>query len=241
MSFTNLSRIHDVALQNLPVVLCLDRAGVVGEDGATHHGMFDLAAYRAIPGCVVAAPADSTELKMLMYSALHHEGGPYIIRYPRGGAEGVPYKDAPFTEMVPGKGEVLRSGEKVAIVAIGHCSMRALGAADMIEAKLGFVPTVIDIRFLKPMDEALVLETARSHGYVVTVEDGCLTGGLYGAVTELLARHNLHPVITGLGIPDNFIEQDTQKAQRAACKIDEVGIAQTVENIFSKKVLENKE
>lgn len=233
--------IHDVALQQLPVVLCFDRGGVVGEDGPTHHGVFDLAAYRCVPGAVVCSPRNELELKNMMYSGLRSTTGPYIIRYPRGGAEGTPYKEAPYTELTPGKGELLQKGEKIALIGIGHCSSRAMEASALIKEKLGFAPTVIDIRYIKPMDEELVLEAARTHGHIVTVEDGCLTGGLNGAVAELLERNGLHTQLTGLGIPDRFIGQDTQKAQRAACKIDKDGIAETVENIFSKKVLENKE
>lgn len=226
--------IHDVALQHLPVVLCFDRGGVVGEDGPTHHGVFDMAAYRSVPGAVVCSPRNELELKNMMYSGLCSATGPYIIRYPRGGAEGVPYKDEPYTELVPGKSELLQKGEKVAILAIGHCATRAMEASAIIKEKLGFAPTVIDMRFIKPMDEEAVIEAARAHGHIVTVEDGCLAGGLGGAVAELLERNNLHPVLTSLGIPDEFISQDTQKAQRAACNIDKDGIAGTIENIFSK-------
>lgn len=226
--------IHDVALQHLPVVLCFDRGGVVGEDGPTHHGVFDMAAYRSVPGAVVCSPRNELELKNMMYSGLCSATGPYIIRYPRGGAEGVPYKDKPYTELVPGKSELLQKGEKVAILAIGHCATRAMEASAIIKEKLGFAPTVIDMKFIKPMDEEAVTEAARTHGHIVTVEDGCLAGGLGGAVAELLERNDLHPVLTSLGIPDEFIGQDTQKAQRAACKIDKDGIAQTIENIFSK-------
>ena len=226
--------IHDVALQHLPVVLCFDRGGVVGEDGPTHHGVFDMAAYRSVPGAVVCSPRNELELKNMMYSGLCSATGPYIIRYPRGGAEGVPYKDEPYTELVPGKSELLQKGEKVAILAIGHCATRAMEASAIIKEKLGFAPTVIDMRFIKPMDEEAVIEAAHAHGHIVTVEDGCLAGGLGGAVAELLERNNLHPVLTSLGIPDEFISQDTQKAQRAACNIDKDGIAGTIENIFSK-------
>ena len=226
--------IHDVALQQLPVVLCFDRGGVVGEDGPTHHGVFDMAAYRSIPGAVVCSPRNELELKNMMYSGLCSATGPYIIRYPRGGAEGVPYKDEPYTELIPGKSETLQKGEKVAILAIGHCATRSMEASAIIKEKLGFAPTIIDMRYIKPMDEEAVIEVARTHGHIVTVEDGCLAGGLGGAVAELLERNNLHPVLTSLGIPDEFISQDTQKAQRAACKIDKDGIAQTIENIFSK-------
>ncbi|MDT3360534.1 MAG: 1-deoxy-D-xylulose-5-phosphate synthase [Bacteroidota bacterium] len=230
--------IHDVALQHLPVVLCFDRGGVVGEDGPTHHGVFDMAAYRSIPGAIVCSPRNELELKNMMYSGLRSQTGPYIIRYPRGGAEGVAYKDSPYKELVPGKGEELIKGENICILAIGHCATRALEAAQAVKEKLGFTPGVIDIRFLKPLDEELVLAAARNYKHIVTVEDGCLKGGLMSAVAELMESNDIHTPLHGLGIPDQFIEQDTQKAQRAFCGIDSEGITNTIENIFQKMVAE---
>ena len=217
--------IHDVALQNLPVVLCLDRAGVVGEDGATHHGMFDLAAYRAIPGCVVAAPADSTELKMLMYSALHHEGGPYIIRYPRGGAEDTPWREAPYRELPLGKAEELKAGDTVAVVAIGPCVHRAMQAAGQFGGRAG----VYNFHFLKPLDTEMLDAIASGYSKVITVEDGSLKGGLYGAVCEYYAGKM--PVV-GIGAPDTFIGHDTQAAQRRELGIDSEGIARKISEIL---------
>lgn len=228
--------IHDVALQHLPVVLCFDRGGVVGEDGPTHHGVFDMAAYRSIPGAIVCSPRNELELKNMMYSGLCSQTGPYIIRYPRGGAEGVAYKDSPYKELVPGKGEELIKGENICILAIGHCATRALEAAQTVKEKLGFTPGVIDIRFLKPLDEELVLAAARNYKHIVTVEDGCLKGGLMSAVAELMESNDIHTPLHGLGVPDQFIEQDTQKAQRAFCGIDSEGITNTIENIFQKMV-----
>lgn len=233
--------IHDIALQHLPVVLCFDRGGVVGEDGPTHQGVFDMAAYRSIPGAIVCSPRNELELKNMMYSGLCSKTGPYIIRYPRGGAEGVSYKDEPYTELDAGKGEILQKGEKVAILAIGHCASRAMEASAIIKEKLGFAPTVIDMRFVKPMDEVLVRWAAKTHDHIITVEDGCLMGGFNGAVAEFLEREHLQTRLHGLGVPDEFVVQDTQKAQRSVYKIDKDGIAEKVENIFFKKVLENKE
>ncbi|MBQ9184954.1 MAG: 1-deoxy-D-xylulose-5-phosphate synthase [Bacteroidales bacterium] len=233
--------IHDVALQRLPVVLCFDRGGVVGEDGPTHQGVFDMAAYRSIPGAIICSPRNELELKNLMFSGLCSKSGPYIIRYPRGCAEGVPYKEAPFAEITPGTGTVLKKGGRIAILALGNCVCRAMEAAAEAEEKLGLAPTVIDLRFLKPLDEPMVLEAARTHEAVLTVEDGCIKGGLYGAVAELLEREQIKTALYGLGVPDEFIAQDTQKAQRAGCGIDKQGILQKIERIFFKKVLENKE
>ena len=220
--------IHDVALQNLPVVLCFDRAGLVGEDGATHHGMFDLAAYRAIPNCVVAAPADGAELKNLMYSALQHEGGPYIIRYPRGGAEESPWRAAGFEQLPLGKAVELRRGKKVAVVAIGPGVHRALEAAEQFGDKVG----VYNFRFLKPLDTEMLDSIAKTYGKIVTVEDGSLKGGLYGAVCEYLADKATGVPVVGIGAPDEFIGHDTQAAQRRECGIDAEGISKKIKEIL---------
>ena len=215
--------IHDVALQNLPVILCFDRGGLVGEDGATHHGCFDLAAYRSIPGAVVSAPRNETELKHLMYSALRYEGGPYIIRYPRGCGEGTPWKEAPFQALPLGKGEKLLDGKGVAVLGVGPVVNRALEAALRHKADYWTAPAVYDMRFVKPLDEA-ILEEASHFRAILTLEDGCLKGGLYGAVCEWFAGKPASPLIKGLGIPDSFIGQDTRDAQLAACGLDAEGI-----------------
>ena len=220
--------IHDVALQNLPVVLCFDRAGVVGEDGATHHGMFDLAAYRAIPGCVVSAPADALELRNLMYSALKYEGGPYIIRYPRGGAENIPWRDAEFEEYPLGKAVEVRKGDTLAVVAIGPCVHRAEEAAEQFGGRVG----VYNFRFLKPLDCGMLDEIAKTYKKIITVEDGSLKGGLYGAVSEYLADKATGISVTGIGAPDKFIEHDTQAAQRRECGIDVDGISRKISEIL---------
>ena len=220
--------IHDVALQNLPVVLCFDRAGLVGEDGATHHGMFDLAAYRAIPNCVVAAPADGAELKNLMFSALRHEGGPYIIRYPRGSAEEIPWRTAEFEELPLGKAVECRKGKKVAVVAIGPSVHRALEAAEQFGDKVG----VYNFRFLKPLDTEMLDSIAKNYQKIITVEDGSLKGGLYGAVCECLADKSTKVSVTGIGAPDKFIGHDTQAAQRRECGIDAEGISEKIKEIL---------
>ena len=211
--------IHDVALQNLPVVLCFDRAGLVGEDGATHHGCYDMAAYRSIPGTVIAAPRNETELKRLMYTGLAYAGGPFIIRYPRGAGEGVPWREAPAEALPVGKGEQLLAGQGVAVLGIGPCVNRAVEAALRCGEACGSVPAVYDARFLKPLDPAL-LEALAGFRAVLTVEDGALKGGLFSAVCEYFADRPDAPSVRGVGIPDRFIPQDSQKAQRAACSLD---------------------
>ncbi|MBQ0077915.1 MAG: 1-deoxy-D-xylulose-5-phosphate synthase [Bacteroidales bacterium] len=220
--------IHDVALQKLPVVLCFDRAGLVGEDGATHCGAFDMAAYRSVPGCIISAPADELELRNLMFTALHHDAGPFIIRYPRGLGEGVQWKDAFFEELSVGKALELRRGSCVAVVAAGPCVHRALEAADAFPGKVG----VYDFRFVKPLDTEMLSSIAASYKYVLTVEDGCLSGGLYGAVCEALSESAVP--VSGLGIPDRFIAQDKQSSQRKECGIDTEGISRTLESILSR-------
>lgn len=210
--------IHDVALQNLPVVLCFDRGGLVGEDGATHHGVFDMAAYRSIPNAVVAAPSDENQLKDLMYSGLDIKGGPYIIRYPRGNGEGLDWRNHEPETMVPGHGRRLREGNGIAILAAGPFAHRAAEAADRYKAEHGDGPAVYDMIFIKPVDKDILDEVASRFSTVLTVEDGCLKGGLFGEVAEYMADREVK--VYGSGIPDRFIPQDSQKAQRKECGLD---------------------
>ena len=212
--------IHDVALQNLPVVLCFDRAGLVGEDGPTHHGCYDLAAYRSIPGIAISAPRNETELKQLMYTGLSLKDGPLIIRYPRGIGEGEPWRETPYKALPVGQGEKLLEGTGVAVLGLGPVVNRALAAALKLKADFGKAPAVFDMRFLKPLDSA-ILEEAAGYKAILTLEDGALKGGLFGAVSEYFADRADAPVIKGVGIPDRYMTQDTQKAQRASCGMDE--------------------
>ena len=212
--------IHDVALQNLPVVLCFDRAGLVGEDGPTHHGCYDLAAYRSIPGIAISAPRNETELKQLMYTGLSLKDGPLIIRYPRGIGEGEPWRETPYKTLPVGQGEKLLEGTGVAVLGLGPVVNRALSAALKLKADFGKAPAVFDMRFLKPLDSA-ILEEAAGFKAILTLEDGALKGGLFGAVSEYFADRADAPVIKGVGIPDRYMTQDTQKAQRASCGMDE--------------------
>ena len=212
--------IHDVALQALPVVLCFDRAGLVGEDGATHHGCYDLAAYRSIPGMTIAAPRNELELKNLLYTGARLQDGPIIIRYPRGMGEGVQWREAGYEVLPLGKGERLMEGKDVAILGIGPVVNRALAAAKRHKADYWAGPAVYDMRYLKPLDCGILEEVSRFRA-IITVEDGCLKGGLFGAVCEYFAARPDAPIIKGVGIPDRFIGQDTQKAQQADCGLDE--------------------
>ena len=217
--------IHDVALQSLPVVLCLDRAGLVGEDGATHHGCFDIAAYRSIPLAVVAVPADEAELRNMMYTASLQVAGPFIIRYPRGCGENAPWKDSEFSECEVGRGVKVSEGEKIAVIAAGPLVHRADEAIRGFAAENGWTPSLYNIRYVKPLDEALLEEACAGHSAILTLEEGCTEGGLHGAVAEYVAEH--HPgirVVCG-GIPDRFVPQGKQCEQRTECGIDAEGIA----------------
>ena len=220
--------IHDVALQRLPVVLCFDRAGLVGEDGATHNGAFDLAAYRSIPDTIICAPRDEVQLKHMMYTAWKHDTGPFIIRYPRGMGEGAPWRETPGESLPVGRGERLLEGSEVAILALGPVASQALEAASGWPGRV----SVYDLRFLKPLDTDLLAEAAARHRHLITVEDGCLAGGLYGAVSEWLSAHPCGATLEGLGIPDAFVAQASQSQQRAACGIDTAGIKKSLAKVF---------
>jgi 1-deoxy-D-xylulose-5-phosphate synthase len=211
--------IHDIALQKLPVTLCFDRGGLVGEDGATHHGCFDLAAYRSIPGAIVAAPSNEVELKNLMYTSLSAKEGPFIIRYPRGYGEGAPWKEAQFEALPVGKGRKLLDGKGVAVLALGPVANRALEAARRHKIDYWSCPAVYDMRWLKPLDTDILEEVSRFKA-IVTLEDGCLKGGLFGAVSEYFAARPDAPVIKGVGIPDRFIPQATRNQQLEDCGLD---------------------
>ena len=211
--------IHDVALQELPVVLCLDRAGIVGEDGATHHGCYDMAIYRTIPGAVIAAPKDEVELKNMMYSAMKAEKGPYIIRYPRGYGEGLDWKNAPFEEMQVGKGELLLEGEGVAVIAAGPSVNRAIEAAMELKEETGENPAIYNIRYIKPIDVTLLKEIAERYDRIVTVEDGTIIGGLFGAVSEYCIKESNSPAVSAIAIEDRYLSQGTQEELREECDL----------------------
>ena len=216
--------IHDVALQDLPVVLCLDRGGIVGEDGATHHGCYDMAVYRTIPGAVVAAPKDEIELKDMMYTAMLSEHGPFIIRYPRGNGEGVAWEEHEFTLMPEGKGEILLEGTDVAVVCAGPVVNRAVEAALEMKADKGVNPSIYNIRYIKPIDEDMLAEIAGKHKVVVTVEDGTIAGGLHGAVAEYMSSLPVPVKVRAVGIPDEYISQGTQEELREECGLTKTAI-----------------
>ena len=218
--------IHDVALQNLPVVLCLDRGGIVGEDGATHHGVFDLAYLCCIPNMVVAAPSDELELRNLLYTALH-SATPFAIRYPRGSGMGVEWRDKEFENLPIGKGRVLREGNDVAILALGKPCAFALEAAVAAERE-GVSVAVYDLRYAKPLDSELIIEVGKQFDRIITVEDGVLRGGVGEAIIKLLSDNNIHQSIKNLGIADTFIEQGTPTELYSLCGYDTEGILRAI-------------
>ncbi len=218
--------IHDVALQNLPVVLCLDRGGIVGEDGATHHGVFDLAYLCCIPNMVVAAPSDELELRNLLYTALH-SATPFAIRYPRGSGMGVEWRDKEFENLPIGKGRVLREGNDVAILALGKPCAFALEAAVAAEQE-GVSVAVYDLRYAKPLDSELIIEVGKQFDRIITVEDGVLRGGVGEAIIKLLSDNNIHKSIKNLGIADTFIEQGTPAELYSLCGYDTEGILRAI-------------
>lgn len=226
--------IHDVALQELPVVLCFDRAGLVGEDGPTHHGCYDIAAYRSIPGSIIAVPADELELRNMMYTGMLSEKGPFIIRYPRGLGEGVEWENKDFEEVPLGKGVMLKEGAKIAVVAAGPFVYRALEAANQIEEDMGEKVSIYNIRYVKPIDNSLLEEILSKYDLVITIEDGCLKGGLYSEVSELVAKSGKKLRVLGLGIDDIYVEQGSQAEIREKCGIGYETILNTIKSELQK-------
>ncbi|GAB4559637.1 MAG: 1-deoxy-D-xylulose-5-phosphate synthase [Rhizobacter sp.] len=212
--------IHDVAIQNLPVVFALDRAGLVGADGATHAGAYDIAFLRCIPNMSVLAPADENECRQLLTTAFHQDH-PVAVRYPRGAGAGVA-TGATLDSLPWGKGELRRKGERIAILAFGSMLHPALAAAENLNA------TVANMRFVKPLDVALVTELARSHDAIVTVEEGCLMGGAGSAVQEALAAARIELPVLTLGLPDEFIEHGDPAKLLSLCGLDAAGIEQSI-------------
>jgi 1-deoxy-D-xylulose-5-phosphate synthase len=221
--------IHDVALQKLPVVFCLDRAGLVGEDGATHHGVFDLAFLRCIPNLVIAAPMDETELANLMYSSQFHEAGPFVIRYPRGKTANqiMPQK---FEKIETGKGRKLRSGDKVAVVSLGKPGNEVVKALDSLIIE-GISVAHFDLRFLKPLDESLLHEVFCHFKKVITIEDGVISGGMGSALMEFAQKNDYQTKIKCLGVPDQFIPHGTLSELYAICGMDAEAIKSAVREL----------
>ena len=215
--------IHDVAILKLPVVLCLDRAGLVGEDGPTHHGAFDLAYLRPIPNLTIASPMDEHELRRLMYTAQLPDKGPFAIRYPRGRGVLVDWQ-CPLEEIPVGKGRCLKEGKDVAVLTLGPVGNTAAKAINRFEQETGQSVAHYDLRFLKPLDEALLHEVGKNFTRIITIEDGVLKGGMGSAVLEFMADNGYTPRVSRIGIPDGFVEHGSVKELYHLCGMDEEGI-----------------
>ena len=223
--------IHDVCIQNLKVVFCLDRAGLVGEDGPTHHGAYDISYMRAIPNLIVSAPMNEVELRNLMYTAqLPQVNGPISIRYPRGNGV-IPDWQQPFEEIKIGEGRRIIKGEDIAILTIGHVGNFALEAIEALELK-GIFPSLYDMRFVKPLDENLLHEVFAKYDKVITVEDGALTGGFGSSILEFMADNEYQALVKRMGIPDRFIEHGSSEKLHVECNYDSNSIYKMVLNII---------
>jgi len=229
--------VHDVAIQKLPVVLCLDRAGLVGEDGPTHHGCYDISYLRCIPNLIVSAPMNEQELRNLMYTAqLDSTGLPFVIRYPRG--EGVmPEWKTPLAPIEIGKGRKIKDGKEVAILSFGHPGNFATTAIRNLRSE-GIDPAHYDIRFVKPLDEALLHEVFTNYTKIVTVEDGTVVGGFGSAILEFMNANGYKADITILGIPDRLVEHGTLKELHRECAYDAAGIEAAVKEIVNTNALQ---
>ena len=222
--------VHDVALQKLHVVLCLDRGGLAGADGPTHHGAFDIAYFRCIPNMIVSAPMNEEELRNLMYTAQLRDNGPFSIRYPRGEGVMTEWK-TPFREITIGTGRKLRSGNDIAVLSIGHIGNIAAKGIDALQAE-GYSVAHYDMRFAKPIDEILLHEVFGKFKHVITIEDGCIMGGMGSAVLEFMADNGYQAHVKRLGIPDHFIEHGTQKELYAECGFDDVALVAAVKEML---------
>lgn len=223
--------IHDVAILRLPVVLCLDRAGLVGEDGATHHGAFDIAALRPIPNLTIASPMNEHELRNLMYTAQLKDKGPFVIRYPRGHGVLTDWRNK-FEEIEVGTGRKLKDGDTMAVMSVGPIGNNVAKAIENVEKECdGITVAHYDMRFIKPLDEKLLTEAASKFKYIITVEDGVRKGGFGSAVLEWLSDNNYTTHVTRLGLPDKFVEQGTVSELQHITGIDTDSIAATIKSI----------
>lgn len=219
--------IHDVALLKLHVVLCLDRAGLVGEDGPTHHGVFDLACLRTVPNVIVASPYNEEELRNLMYTAQSKDTGPFVIRYPRGRGSMLEWH-TPFKEIEIGRGRCLKEGTDIAVISLGPIGKVAEQAIAKAEKTTGKQIAHYDLRFLKPLDEEMLDEIGRNFKKVLTLEDGSLNGGMGSAILEYMSEHGYTPSVKRIGIPDSFVQHGALKELYHLCGMDEESIYNTL-------------
>ena len=225
--------IHDVCIQHLPVFFCLDRAGIVGADGPTHQGMYDIAYLRCIPNLVIMAPKDEAELQRMVVTGVEYTEGAIAMRYPRGNGQGVPLMEEGWEALPIGKAEILRSGDDVLILGYGSMVYPALQAAEIL-SEHGVEATVINARFVKPLDTELILPLAKRIGKVVTLEEGCLMGGFGSAVLEALADNNVLVPVKRLGVPDILVDHAEPNESFASLGLTTPQIAdQVLEAFFS--------
>ncbi|MEI6509306.1 MAG: transketolase C-terminal domain-containing protein, partial [Bacteroidota bacterium] len=228
--------VHDVALQKLHVVLCMDRAGIAGADGQTHHGALDIPFMRCIPNMIVSAPMNEEELRNLMFTAsLEKNAGPFSIRYPRGSGVMIEWK-TPFKEIEIGKGRKLRDGDDVAILTIGHIGNFATAAAEKLALE-GINVAHYDLRFVKPIDEELMHEVFSKYKKIITVEDGTIVGGMGSAVIEFMAANNYSAEIKMMGMPDHIVEHGEQAELYAECGYDSDAIISNIKTMLQQKIV----
>src|SRR6056297_1496009 len=230
--------IHDVAIQKLNVIFCLDRGGLVGEDGATHHGVYDLAYMRCIPNMIVSAPLNEEELRNLMYTAQLGNYGPFSIRYPRG--RGVmPEWNTTFQKVEIGKGQQIRKGEDIAVLSIGHVGNYVIEASKILTKAYQINIAHYDMRFVKPIDEEILHAVGKNYKAVITIEDGTIIGGFGSAVLEFMSENGYNPVLKRMGVPDRFIEQGTPQELHHECGFDVQGIIEEVKALAKPNILSN--
>ena len=223
--------IHDVALQKLHLILCLDRAGLVGEDGATHHGVFDLAYLRPIPNLVISSPLNEWDLRNLMYTGYKTPDGPFVIRYPRGKGEKSDWRNE--MQILPiGKGRKLREGNDIAVLSLGPIGNEAIKAINQVEQE-GISVAHYDMIYLKPLDEALLHEVGRKFKRIITIENGVIAGGLGSAVLEFMADHGYTPFVKRIGVPDQFIEHGSIPELYKLCGMDADSIAEIIRQLHA--------
>jgi 1-deoxy-D-xylulose-5-phosphate synthase len=231
--------IHDICIQNLPVFFCMDRAGIVGADGPTHQGMYDIAYLRCIPNMTIMAPKDEAELQRMVVTGINHTSGPIAMRYPRGNGLGVPLMEEGWEALPIGKGEILRSGDDVLLLGYGTMVNTSLQVAEIL-SEYGIEATVVNARFVKPLDTELIFPLAQRLGKVVTLEEGCLMGGFGSAVLEALQDANILVPVKRFGVPDKLVDHATPEQSFADLGLTSPQIAQQVlAAFFSQKQTAN--
>lgn len=226
--------VHDVCIQNLPVFFCLDRAGIVGADGPTHQGMYDIAYLRCLPNLTIMAPKDEAELQRMVVTGVNHTSGPIAMRYPRGNGYGVPLMEEGWEELAIGKAEILRNGDDLLILGYGSMVYPAMQTAEML-SEHGIEATVINARFVKPLDTELILPLAQRIGKVVTMEEGCLMGGFGSAVAEALLDNNVVVPVMRLGVPDTLVDHATPEQSFASLGLNPSQMCDRILATFSRK------